>query len=1055
MRQETGMRNLRSKIRSGATHAGLLLALLAPGPVLLGQTAGSLTGHARTADGLALAHVKVTAVNAGTAARRETTTAGDGRYVFAALAPGLYDLRAEASGFRLLKRTGVPVTVAETVVADLTMELGPLEQEITVTAQPPLVNTKTSELSYLVEEGAIGTLPLNGRNYTDLALLQPGVVAYPHRDGGSVVAHGLGISANGQDYRSNVYLLDGTPMNDFTNGPAGSAASTVLGMETIREFRVETNVYSAEFGRNFGGQINALTKSGTNSLHGSLYAYHRNDNMDARNFFDRTGRPEFKRNQYGVSLGGPLKRDKAFLFAGYEGLRERLGRTITAVVPDANAHAGLAPSGGQLVNTGVNPAVAPYLNEMPLPNAGDIGGGLGRYTFGFGQTLRQDFGQIRYDHNLGDDGQFFARYTTDDASQRLPVELPQFPRFFESRNQFFTAEYTRPLSSRALNTLRAGFSRTRVGQDVQANTATALRPFVSTRSLVGNIDIGGASRFGPQTSVNVKLTQNVTTLEDHVSLIRGRHTLKLGGLFEHYQDNMQNPTFSLGIYTFSDVRAFLENRPLRFLGLGPEGAIDRYWRFDLLGVFVQDAWAVTPRLTLNLGLRYEASTMPIEKYGRDSALPDLLAPAPVTGRLYSNPPRRNFSPRFGFAWDPTGLGRTSIRGGYGWFINTNNQQNLIVTVTNPPATPRFVITNNVTFPNPPFDRGVGNTMRPIEWNIKNPNLHMWNLNVQRELPGQFVLTLGYAGARGVHLMRNTDINTPAPARLEDGRLFWAAGLPRPNRAFSTIELKKSDGNSWYQAMVFEVRKRWGRGFNLQSSYTFSRNIDTTQSSTFFSDATNSMISAMPEYSGFSYNKGLSDFHAKHNWLVNFSWEFPFAKNLSGVPRTILDGWQLAGIHNLRSGSPLTLFVQTNRSRSLWNPSIGPGLGLDRPSFAPGFTHESAVLGLPDQWFNPAAFRLQEAGTLGDMGRGALLGPNLRAFDASLMKNFRWARLGEGGRIQFRVEAFNLFNRANFGVPRLLAFAGTANNEAPQSSLGLVQNTVTTSRQVQVSLRVQF
>jgi hypothetical protein len=312
--------------------------------------------------------------------------------------------------------------------------------------------------------------------------------------------------------------------------------------------------------------------------------------------------------------------------------------------------------------------------------------------------------------------------------------------------------------------------------------------------------------------------------------------------------------------------------------------------------------------------------------------------------------------------------------------------------------PLALETTNVTFPNPPFERGVGNTMRPIEWNIKNPNIYMWNLNVQHQLPAQFLLTLGYAGTRGVHLWRNTDINTPEPARLADGTLFWAAGLPRPNRSFSTIELKKSDGNSWYNAGIFEIRKRWSHGFNFQSSYTFSRNIDTTQSSTFFSDATNSMISAMPEYSGFSYNKGLADFHAKHNWLLNFAWEVPFAKNLTGVSRAILDGWQLAGIHNLRSGSPMTLFVQANRSRSQWNPSIGPGLGLDRPSMVPGFTHESAIIGSPDQWFNPAAFRLQPAGTFGDLARGALIGPNLRAFDASAMKNFRWSKLGEGGAI---------------------------------------------------------
>jgi hypothetical protein len=1022
------------------------------------QTSSSFTGYVRGANSQPVSGARVTATNIETGLAREAYSAADGYYSIPNLRAGAYEVDVSLAGFRPLKRTGLRLTVAETAALDLSLELGPVEQAITVQGRAPLVNTTTSELSYLVEEDAIKTLPLNGRNYTDLALLQPGVIAYPHRDGGSVVAHGLGISMNGQDPRSNVYLLDGTPMNDFTNGPAGSAASTVLGMETIREFRVETNVYSAEFGRNSGGQINALTKSGTNSLHGSAYLYHRNDNMDARNFFDPSNNPEFKRNQFGASLGGPIRRDQIFLFGGYEALRERLGRTVTSVVPDANARNGLVPNPaapGQLLNVGVSPVVKPYLDEFPLPNAGNLGTGLGRYTFLFPQRLRQDYGQIRYDQHMGDAGQFFLRYTADDADQLLPVELPQFPRNFLSRNQFVTLQHDRAVTARLLNTARLGFSRTRIGQDVSANTSQPLQPFVPGR-LVGNIDIGGASRFGPQASVNVKLTQNVYTFEDHMALIRGRHTLKFGGLIERYQDNMVNPTFSLGTYAFTDIRAFLENRPLRYIGLGPTGQYDRYWRFTLFGVFLQDSWSVAPGLTINLGLRYETTTMPVDLYGRDSSMPNVFTdPAPTPGRLYSGPPRRNIAPRFGFAWDPSGDGRTSVRGGYGWFFNTNNHQNLIVTVTNPPATPRFVITNQLTFPNPPFERGVGNTVRPIEWNIKNPNLHMWNLNVQRQLPFDTVVTAGYAGARGVHLLRSADINIPEPTRLADGTLFWAAGLPRPNRAFSTIEIKKSDGNSWYQAGILEIRKRWGSGFNFQSSYTFARTIDTTQASTFFSDGTNGTTSAMPEFPGFSYNKGLSDFHAKHNWLLNFSWEVPFARRMTGAAKHVLDGWQFAGIHNLRSGSPLTLFVQANRSRSQWAPSLGPGLGPDRPSMAPGFTHESAILGRPEQWFNPDAFVLQPIGTLGNLGRGALIGPNLRAFDFSVLKNFRWTRLSESGGLQFRMEAFNIFNRSNFGVPRLLAFAGAADGERPQGSLGLVQNTITSARQIQLSLRLQF
>ena len=266
--------------------------------------------------------------------------------MLAALPPGTYDLRAELAGFKPHVNQGLPLAVAATVNLNITLQIGGLAiEDVVVGIAAPLVNTSTSELSYLVGADAIERLPLNGRNYTDLALLQPGVNAYPHRDGGSVVAHGLGMSVNGQDPRSNIYLLDGTLQNDFTNGPAGSAAGTALGMDTIREFRVEANAYGAEFGRNSGGQINVLTKSGTNTMSGTAFEYHRNDALDSRNFFDAGEKPDFRRNQFGATLGGPLARDRAFFFVGYEGLIERLGRNVSTVVPDDNARLGILPSG--------------------------------------------------------------------------------------------------------------------------------------------------------------------------------------------------------------------------------------------------------------------------------------------------------------------------------------------------------------------------------------------------------------------------------------------------------------------------------------------------------------------------------------------------------------------------------------------------------------------------------------------------------------------------------------------------------------------------------------
>jgi hypothetical protein len=1014
------------------------------------QTAGAIAGAVHDQTGAALPGVRIVARQTETGLVRSTVSRANGRFLLPGLPAGAYELRAERAGFRPTIRRGLNLTINESVELQLEMEVGAVDQEITVTGETPLVNTHSAELSYLVSERTMRELPLNGRNYTDLALLQPGVVPYSHRDFGSVVAHGLGTSINGQDPRSNVYLLDGTPQNDFTNAPASSAAGTALGVETIREFRVETNAYSAEFGRNSGGQINALTKSGTNRVHGSLYEFVRNDNFDARNFFDPARKPEFRRNQFGATIGGPMRRDRAFYFFGYEALREDLGRTISTLVPNEDARRGVLPTG----SVEISPITRPYLDAFPLPNGPERGSGLASYAFGFHQQLRQDFVQGRFDRHLSERNQFFVRYTFDDANQQLPTDYPQFPRNFFSRNQFVTAEHHGVISYRTLNTARAGFSRTHFGQNVEANLASALPAFVPGRDKMGDIDIGGMPRFGPQSSADLRLTQNVYTFEEALAHARSRHDLRMGALVERYQDNMVNPTFSLGIFNFGDLRDFLLNRPARYIGLAPQGALDRYWRFTLFAAYLQDNFRVHPRLTLNLGVRYELTSMPVDLYGRDSALVHLSDPAPTPGPLYRNPTKKNISPRFGFAWDPFGAGRTSLRGGYGWFFNTNNQQNLIVTVTNPPATPRLVIANP-TFPVPPFERGAGNTMRPVEWNLKNPSVHVWNLNVQQQIRSGLMITLGYAGSRGLHLLRSTDINTPAPQRLPDGAVFFPVNAPRPNPAFTTIELKKSDGNSWYQAGIFEIRKRWSRGIQFQSSYTFSRNIDTTQASTFFSDATNGTTSAMPEYEGFQYNKGLADYHAKHNWVMNGTWEIPTGRGMTGARRLLLEGWQLSGISTVRSGNPLTVFLARNRSRSQWSPSLGPGLGPDRPSMAPGYTHESAVLGSPDRYFDPSAFILPPAGTLGNLGRGAIVGPNLRAVDLALMKNTRWARLGDQANIQFRFEAFNVFNRANFGPPQLTAFNGAADNEQPLASLGLIRTTVTSSRQMQLGLRVSF
>ena len=1015
------------------------------------QTSATLAGRVNDSTGGVVPGATVTARHLQRSIERIAVSDADGRYVIAALPVGTYDVRVELSGFKPAVRQGVTLTVNESLAVDFTMEVGGVVESVNVIGDASTVNTRTGELSYLVDDRAIEQLPLNGRNYTDLAFLQPGVTPYPFRDGGSVVAHGLGMSVNGQDPRANVYLLDGTLLNDMTNGPAGSAAGTALGTETVQEFRVETNAYGAEYGRMSGGQINVITKSGGNTLRGTAYEFHRNDGLDAKNYFDTGDKPPFTRNQFGITLGGPIRRDALFYFVGYEGLRENLGRTITSEVPDLNARQGVLADParpGEFFNVGVHPAVAPYVNAYPAPNGASLGDGTALHSFQFDQRIDQNFLQGRVDYNLSPSSQFFARYTLDDADQRLPTDYPQFPRAFVSRNQFVTAELKQAYTTNFLGIYRLGYSRTRVGQDVEADTT--LPPFVAGRPFIGNIDVGGLRRFGTQSSANLRLRQDVTSLQGDVVWNRGGHLLRMGALAEHYVQDMVNPTFSLGTYTFANLRAFLLNTPTSFIGLTPAASFERHWPFWIAGGYLQDEFQVHPRVTVTAGLRYEFMSMPVDTAGRDSALPSLDDRTASTGRLYEGPDYDNFSPRLGVSWDASGDGRTALRGGYGLYYATNSSQNLIVTVTNPPQTPR-VVYQNPTFPNPPFERASGLSIRPVQWDIETPSIHVWNLNVQRELGAETAITLGYAGSRGLHLLRSNDLNTAVPTIGADGLPFFAAGAPRRNTAWTTIEAKTSDGDSWYSAFIVDARRRFADGWSVQGSYTWSDSEDTTQASTFFSDATNGTTSAFPEFIP-DYNRGPSDFNVRHNVVANATWDLPWGRDRTGAAGVLLSGWRVSAIATYRSGYPLTVFVQNNRSRSAWQPSLGPGIGRDRPSYAPGFSAGNAVTGNPDQWFNPQAFVLQPAGTFGNVGRGDLEGPDLRTVDLAFVKG---ARRGNGTGFELRLEVFNVFNRANFGVPNLVAYAGAADGEAPIGAFGRIRNTVTSARQLQLGVRFRF
>ncbi|MEO8258854.1 MAG: carboxypeptidase regulatory-like domain-containing protein [Acidobacteriota bacterium] len=1008
------------------------------------QTSATLVGIVQDVQGGRLPGVIVRIRHIATGGSREVVTDAEGRFRATALSAGEYELRASLDPFRPLVQTGLRLTVGESAAVTLTLQVGTTE-EVTVKGTSA-VSTQTGDLSFLTDQRTIEQIPVNGRNYTDLMQLQPAVNAFPHRDNGSVVAHGLAMSVNGQSPRTNIYLLDGTLQNDFTNSPASSAAGTALGMETIREFRLASNSYSAEYGRGAGGQVNVITKSGSNLLTGSAFEFHRNSGLDAPNFFDAGNEPTFRRHQAGGTVGGPLRQDRLFVFLGYEGLHENLGRTIVTTVPDDNARRGILPTGPVTIN----PSVLPYLLEFPVANGPAFGDGLAQYRFGFDQRLAENFAQARVDAVPSPGAQLFVRYTVDKAQQALPTDFPQFPRAFVSANQFLTAEYRGALSAATFGTARFGFSRTHIAQTVESNTTQAVSPFVPGRPTMGAIDIGGVPRFGPQLSADLQLDQDVFSGEFDLAHARGRHLFKAGGLVERYRDSEFNPTFSRGVYRFASLPAFLAGSAASFIGLTPAGDVSRAWDWTLFGAYLQDDWTAGRNVTINTGLRFEAATVPVDP--RDVNMPNLLAAAPTVGQLYQNP-GATFSPRLGAAWNIGGSDRTSLRGGYGLYYTVSNQQDLIVTVTNPPATPRVVI-GGPSFPVPPFERAGGVSVRPIQDDIAYPRVHMWNVNLQRDLWADWVGSIGYAGARGRHLWRNADVNVPAPTILSDGTPFYPAGLMRPNPSFSAIELKASDGDSWYKALILEARRRWNRGLQLQTSYTWSRAEDTTQNATFFSDSTTGSVSAMPEVIP-GYNKGRADFDAEHNWVLSAIWQIPTAFDRGSLAGAVFNDWQIATIVRMRSGSPLTVFLQTNRSRSLWAPSLGPGTGPDRPSYAPGRGPDDAVTGDPDRWFDPSAFVLPPEGTLGNVGRNDLIGPNLRTTDLSFAKVVPWSALGSAGSVQLRLEIFNLFNRVNFGPPSLVAFSGTGNETAPLASFGQIRSTITAARQMQLGVRLTF
>jgi len=1062
-REKLGGRNILMIRKSVMLHATLLAFVLFT--ALSGKaqvTTGTISGTVTDSTGAVMPGATVVIQNEDTGISRTVTANASGRYSAPSLSLGKYRVTGTREGFQSEVRSGIELTIGREAIVDLRLAVGAVTQTVEVTGEAPLVETTDTTVGYLVADQTIRDLPLNERDLTNLVLLDPGVgQAMNATTTSSYTGWGKYISISGGRSEDNSYLLDGSYIGDFNHHVPTGPSGALLGTETVREFQVLTNDYSAQFGRVMGGVFNAVSKSGTNQLHGDFYEYLRNSDLDAatwaNNAFGGGLKSPFRRNQFGGTVGGPIKRDKMFFFLGYEGMREALTSTDTDQVPDVNARQGIIPALGITAANpiAVSPKIQPFLNAIPLPNPNGIASptlGTRQFIFPGAVVTRDDFGQGRFDYSVSSNDNFFVRFTGSDGQQIAPMSLPEFQQTGLLGSDLATAAETHIFSPRALNTFTLSFSRVNP-------TDGGIYPQVSPAlvSVPGQVTAGVGYGWEGNPKPFDQFLTNRFNYKDDVSLNLGRHSVVFGGMLERMQFNEDQPNRPYGSWTFADIVHFLEAQPRQYRGTPPQLGNATYnfvrgMRQWFSGLYVQDNWRVTERFNLTLGVRWEPYTVPTEVNNLLSNIRHLSDPGPtVGGPFWQNDSPKDIGPRFGFAWSPLANGKTSVRGGFGIFYMPNDPTTYYVQATRiPPYSPELTFTtiNPNLFPDAiatilaaGIPNGSPNAMQYT--NFKSPRTYQYNINVQQQFGQNMVLMIGYVGNRGVDKELYSNINAPL-AVYSGTSLVVPTTATNLNPNYVALQQYGTGGNSWYNGLATSLTRKYSHGLQMQVSYTFSKALDTSDANASV-DHTGSGSVGLLYPPNPSINKGLSGYDIANRLVGSYSYELPLGTARSGITGHLVSGWQISGIVTLQSGQPFTV---SNASGATSTALSALGYST-RPNVNNAFAG-NPIEGGPNQYFNPAMF-YEPAGSmaLGNAGRNILTGPGLATWDSALNKT---TAINERWKLQFRAELFNLLNRPNFALPTATIFT---TGGARVSTAGLITNTVGSSRQIQFGLKLMF